>query len=38
MTCSFDFEVAVRLRVVVRDSTNGNTGTADLTPEGQQLH
>jgi hypothetical protein len=29
---------AVRLRVVVRDSTNGNMGTADLTPEGQQFH
>jgi VWFA-related protein len=29
---------AVRMRVVARDSTNGNMGTADLTPEGQQFH
>jgi len=29
---------AVRMRVVARDSTNGNIGTADLTPEGQQFH
>src|SRR5579864_5524215 len=29
---------AVRMRVVTRDSTNGNIGTADLTPEGQQFH
>jgi hypothetical protein len=29
---------AVRMRVVVRDSTNGNMGTADLTPEGDQFH
>jgi hypothetical protein len=29
---------AVRMRVVVRDSTNGNIGTADLTPEGEQFH
>jgi len=29
---------AVRLRVVARDSTNGNMGTADLTPEGKQFH
>jgi len=28
----------VRMRVVARDSTNGNLGTADLTPEGQQFH
>jgi hypothetical protein len=29
---------AVRIRVVVRDSTNGNMGTADLTPTGEQFH
>jgi len=29
---------AVRMRVVARDSTNGNMGTADLTPEGEQFH
>ena len=29
---------AVRMRVVTRDSTNGNMGTADLTPEGEQFH
>jgi hypothetical protein len=29
---------AVRMRVVARDSTNGNIGTADLTPEGVQFH
>jgi hypothetical protein len=29
---------AVRMRVVARDSTNGNLGTADLTPEGEQFH
>ncbi|HEV2698301.1 MAG TPA: VWA domain-containing protein [Terriglobales bacterium] len=29
---------AVRMRVVTRDSTNGNIGTADLTPEGEQFH
>lgn len=29
---------AVRMRVVARDSTNGNLGTADLTAEGQQFH
>jgi VWFA-related protein len=29
---------AVRMRVVARDSTNGNMGTADLTPEGAQFH
>ena len=28
----------VRVRVVTRDSTNGNMGTADLTPEGEQFH
>jgi len=28
----------VRMRVVARDSTNGNIGTADLTPEGEQFH
>jgi VWFA-related protein len=28
----------VRMRVVARDSSNGNIGTADLTPEGQQFH
>jgi hypothetical protein len=28
----------VRMRVVARDSTNGNIGTADLTPEGAQFH
>ena len=28
----------VRMRVVARDSTNGNLGTADLTPEGEQFH
>src|SRR6266567_5388765 len=28
----------VRMRVVARDSTNGNMGTADLTPEGEQFH
>ena len=28
----------VRMRVVARDSTNGNLGTADLTPEGVQFH
>jgi len=27
-----------RMRVVVRDSTNGNLGTADLTGEGEQFH
>jgi hypothetical protein len=26
------------MRVVARDSTNGNMGTADLTPEGEQFH
>lgn len=30
--------VAVRMRVVARDSTNGNMGTADLTPTGEQFH
>lgn len=29
---------AVRMRVVARDSTNGNMGTADLTPAGEQFH
>jgi len=29
---------AVRMRVVARDSTNGNMGTADLTPTGEQFH
>ncbi len=29
---------AVRVRVVARDSSNGNIGTADLTPEGEQFH
>jgi hypothetical protein len=29
---------AVRMRVVARDSTNGNLGTADLTPTGEQFH
>lgn len=29
---------AVRMRVVARDSKNGNLGTADLTPEGEQFH
>jgi len=29
---------AARIRVVVRDSSNGNLGTADLTPEGEQFH
>jgi VWFA-related protein len=29
---------AVRMRVVARDSTNGNMGTADLTPSGEQFH
>jgi VWFA-related protein len=29
---------AVRIRIVARDSTNGNVGTADLTPEGEQFH
>jgi VWFA-related protein len=29
---------AVRMRVVARDSTNGNMGTADLTPGGEQFH
>jgi hypothetical protein len=29
---------AVRMRVVARDSTNGNLGTADLTPTGKQFH
>jgi VWFA-related protein len=29
---------AVRMRIVARDSTNGNMGTADLTPEGEQFH
>lgn len=29
---------AVRMRVVARDSTNGNMGSADLTPEGEQFH
>lgn len=29
---------AVRMRVVARDSTNGNMGTADLTPQGEQFH
>jgi hypothetical protein len=28
----------VRMRVVARDSTNGNIGTADLTAEGRQFH
>ena len=28
----------VRVRVVTRDSTDGNMGTADLTPEGEQFH
>jgi len=28
----------VRVRVVTRDSTNGNMGTAALTPEGEQFH
>ena len=30
--------IAVRMRVVARDSTNGNMGTADLTPTGEQFH
>ena len=29
---------AVRVRVVARDSNNGNIGTADLTPQGEQFH
>ena len=29
---------AVRMRVVARDSTNGNMGTADLTPTGAQFY
>jgi hypothetical protein len=29
---------AARMRVVARDSTNGNMGTADLTPTGEQFH
>ncbi len=29
---------AVRMRVVARDSINGNMGTADLTPTGEQFH
>jgi VWFA-related protein len=29
---------AVRMRVVARDSTNGNMGTADLKPTGEQFH
>jgi hypothetical protein len=29
---------AVRMRVVARDSTNGNMGTADLTPNSEQFH
>jgi VWFA-related protein len=29
---------AVRMRVVARDTTNGNMGTADLTPTGEQFH
>ena len=29
---------AVRMRVVARDSTNGNMGTANLTPTGEQFH
>jgi VWFA-related protein len=29
---------AVRMRVVARDSTNGNMGTADLTPTGERFH
>jgi VWFA-related protein len=29
---------AVRMRVVARDSTNDNMGTADLTPTGEQFH
>jgi VWFA-related protein len=29
---------AVRMRVVARDSTNGNMGTADLTLTGEQFH
>ena len=29
---------AVRMRIVARDSTNGNMGTADLTPDGEQFH
>ncbi len=29
---------AVRMRVVARDSSNGNMGTADLTPSGEQFH
>jgi hypothetical protein len=28
----------VRMPVVVRDSSNGNMGTADLRPEGEQFH
>jgi hypothetical protein len=28
----------VRMRVVARDLTNGNMGTADLTPKGEQFH
>ena len=28
----------VQVRVVTRDSTNGNMGTADLTLEGEQFH
>jgi hypothetical protein len=28
----------VRVRVVTRDSANGNMGATDLTPEGEQFH